>query len=189
MYEKTEIAGCFTFKQAPIFDDRGYFLKTYSEPKGSNFPEPWLTKETVKEIFWSKSLKSVARGMHLQLPPCSMSKFVSCIDGWITDYVLDLRIDQPSYGMCLKLNLGEHEGAYSGVTIPHGCAHGFVTNSESAMVLYLQSGPYCKEHDGGVNMTQFLSSEHTDVIFSDRDQSLPELGSFISFRTAQWGLS
>ena len=91
--------------------------------------------------------------------------------------------------MCLKLNLGEHDGAYSGVTIPPGCAHGFVTNSESAMVLYLQSGQYCKEHDGGVNMTQFLSSELNDVIFSDRDKSLPELGSFTSFRTAEWGLS
>lgn len=186
MYEKTEIAGCFTFKQAPIFDNRGYFLKTYTEPEDSHSREPWLVRETVKEIFWSKSFNSVARGMHLQLPPCAMSKFVSCVDGWITDYILDLRIDQPSYGKCLKINLGVHDDGRSGVTVPPGCAHGFVTNSASALVLYLQSGPYCAEHDGGVNMAQFLLPEHTDVIFSDRDKSLPLIDDFSGISTAKW---
>ncbi len=189
MYEKTKIDGCVTFKRNPIFDKRGYFLKTYTESGASNFQEPWLAKETVKEIFWSKSFKSVARGMHLQLPPCSISKFVSCIDGSITDYILDLRIDQPSYGTCLKFNLGEQEGAHSGVTVPPGCAHGFVTNSDSALVLYLQSGPYCAEHDDGINMAQFLLPIHSDVIFSDRDLSLPKFNDFSSFTTAHWAHS
>jgi dTDP-4-dehydrorhamnose 3,5-epimerase-like enzyme len=61
-----------------------------------------------------------------------------------------------------------------------------VTNSASALVLYLQSGPYCAEHDGGVNMSQFLLPEHTDVIFSDRDKSLPLIDDFSGISTAKW---
>jgi dTDP-4-dehydrorhamnose 3,5-epimerase len=186
LIEQTDIEGCVLFRQAPIHDKRGYFLKPYTEEVDSSAPGIWLNREKVREVFWSKSAKSVARGLHLQMPPFSMSKFVSCVDGWITDYILDLRIDKATYGTCLQFELGEHKNGIAGIVIPPGCAHGFVTNSNTALVLYLQSGIHSAEHDSGVNFNQFLLPKHSSVILSDRDKQLPSLVDSPKLKTSQW---
>lgn len=186
LIELTEIDGCVLLRQAPIHDKRGYFLKPYTDEADPYSHKIWMNRENVREVFWSKSVKSVARGLHLQLPPFSVSKFISCVDGWITDYVLDLRIDKSTYGKCLQFELGKHQVGYSGIVIPPGCAHGFVTNSETALVLYLQSGVYSVDHDSGVNFKQYLSPIHSQVILSDRDNLLPSLSVLPQLRTSQW---
>ena len=41
--------------------------------------------------------KSVIRGIHYQKQPSPISKIVTCVEGKVLDFVIDLREDSPNY--------------------------------------------------------------------------------------------
>jgi dTDP-4-dehydrorhamnose 3,5-epimerase len=86
--------------------------------------------------------------MHYQLPPDAETKMVRCVRGGLFDVVLDLRPDSPTFGRWHGEELTADNRRM--LVIPRGCAHGFVTLTDDAEVLYLVDHPYSPGRERGV---------------------------------------
>ena len=116
-------------------DDRGFFLESWN---GERWQELLATHGQSLVPFvqdnHSRSARGVLRGLHWQLPPHPQAKLVRCVLGSIFDVAVDLRRGSPSFGQWLgaELSATNHQQLW----IPVGFAHGFLTLSEHAEVLY-----------------------------------------------------
>ena len=81
--------------------------------------------------------EGVLRGLHLQVAPQPQAKLVRCSLGEIFDVAVDLRGGSPSFGKWVgaRLSASKHQQLW----VPVGFAHGFLTLSEHAEVLYKTS--------------------------------------------------
>jgi len=82
----------------------------------------------------SRSSGGVLRGLHYQLPPQPQGKLVRCVHGEIFDVAVDIRHGSPSFGQWVgvRLSADNHQQLW----VPVGFAHGFLTLSQQAEVLY-----------------------------------------------------
>lgn len=96
----------------------------------------------------SRSRRGVLRGLHFQRPPAEHGKLVGVTRGRVYDVVVDLRRGSPTYLRWLGVELGDESAQM--LWVPRGFAHGFLTLSEEADVLYQLDGPHAPEHEGGV---------------------------------------
>lgn len=180
--------GCIVVSNDILRDTRGYFIKAFQQ---GDFVEGTFTLESVDEVFWTESSQGIARGLHLQIPPKAVSKFVMCTSGRVLDMVLDLRCDSETFGQLETIELGPFDGLAQGIFVPKGFAHGFITLSEIATVTYLQSGKFSPEHDTGVSLESVKhmlppSAELVPNLLSDRDKTLPRLDLFPNFSSSEW---
>ena len=117
-------------------DERGYFYESWNHTL-FNKNNKYFDKS--KEIFFvqdnhSFSKKGVLRGMHFQIPPKEQGKLVRCIFGSIFDVIVDLRAYSPTYSLWGKIILSKEN--HMQLWIPPGFAHGFLTISDEAEVVY-----------------------------------------------------
>jgi len=174
-FEPTNINGVQVIHQFNATDERGTFIKTFHE---LSFKEAGIDFE-LKESFYSTSMRGVVRGMHFHLPPHEHSKIVYCVRGVVLDCALDLRKESETYGQYVTRELSDNN--FEALFIPKGCAHGFASLSKQSTLMYLVSGAYSVEHDGGVLYNSFdLEWPVEQAIISPRDLSFPELNQFNS---------
>ena len=148
-----------------IADDRGSFSKLFSEDN-----EKLLNG--INEVYFSESKKNVLRGVHLQKPPNELSKIVTCIEGEIIDYFIDLRLDSKTYGKSGSLKLQFFDNC--SVLIPPGFGHGFSVLSTNAKVMYMQNGVFRPEYEIGINpLSTNFDWEINNPIISEKDLSMP----------------
>jgi dTDP-4-dehydrorhamnose 3,5-epimerase len=174
-FSDTTIEGVKLVTLKKLVDERGWFLKTFHAPSFAaaglvtNFPESFV----------SLSSRNVIRGMHFQIPPHDHVKLVRCQNGQILDVVLDLRTDSKNYGRHeFFLLSGDIQNC---LYIPAGLAHGFLTQSEHAVVEYHTSTVHHPSHDAGVHWNSFGMNWNCDQPkVSQRDAALPNFGTFIS---------
>jgi len=117
-------------------DGRGFFLESWNqrvfaellEADGQPAPAAFVQDNH------SRSSRGVLRGLHYQLPPQPQGKLVRCVAGEIFDVAVDLRRGSASFGQWVgaRLSAENHQQLW----VPVGFAHGFLTLSESAEVLY-----------------------------------------------------
>jgi dTDP-4-dehydrorhamnose 3,5-epimerase len=90
----------------------------------------------------SRSSRGVLRGLHYQLEPEPQGKLVRCPVGAIFDVAVDLRRSSPTFGQWVgaELSATNHRQLW----VPVGFAHGFLTLSDTAEVLYKASGFWSK---------------------------------------------
>ena len=180
--------GCIVVSNDVLRDSRGYFVKVFQEGK---FVDETFDLKQVDEVFWTESSRGVARGFHLQVPPRAVSKYVICTSGRVLDMVLDMRSDSKTFGQLETVELGPDDGLSKGVYVPRGFAHGFITLSETATVVYLQSGKFSAEHDTGISFESFrhmipsMTGLQQDLL-SERDRALPSLDNFPKHTSAEW---
>ena len=142
---KTEIPEVIIVKPKVFGDERGFFMETY---KKSDFKKAGIDTDFVQDNH-SKSVKGVLRGLHYQLEPKAQGKLVRCIRGKIFDVAVDIRKGSPTFGKWIGLELSEENKLM--LWIPEGFAHGFLTLSEEAEIVYKVSGAeYSPEHDRGI---------------------------------------
>lgn len=147
--KKTILSGVFEITCSKFNDERGVFVKTFHQ---DIFKENGLEYD-FKESYYSVSKKDVLRGMHFQRPPQSHAKLVYVTDGEILDVVLDIQKNSPTFGKYFSTILSS-ENAVS-LYIGKGFAHGFLTLSASATVVYSTSSVYSQKHDAGVKWDGF----------------------------------
>ena len=142
---ETEIKGVILIKPRVFGDSRGFFMETY---KKSDFEKAGIDTDFVQDNH-SKSIKGVLRGLHFQKEPFAQGKLVRCIRGKIFDVAVDIRKDSPTFGKWVGFELSEDNKLM--LWIPKGFAHGFLTLSDEAEVIYkVSGGEYTPDYDAGI---------------------------------------
>ncbi len=129
-----------------VFDDsRGFFFESFNL---NEFRQATSLNINFVQDNHSKSFRGVLRGLHYQLPPYAQGKLVRVIQGEIFDVAIDLRKTSPTFGKYTSKILSS-ENKYQ-IWIPEGFAHGFLTLSESAEVIYKTTNFYSKANDRSI---------------------------------------
>jgi dTDP-4-dehydrorhamnose 3,5-epimerase len=168
------ISGLYLVENFTAVDSRGTFIKTIHEQK----LEEIGFNDKFRESYYSLSHKDVIRGMHFQTQPCDHEKLVYVTSGQILDVILDLRKDSKTYGECVAIELNQFKNS---VFIPRGCAHGFLTLSPEATVIYNVSTVYNSDADSGILWDSFgFNWPVVNPILSERDKSFMPLNDYNS---------
>ena len=172
--EETGFDGLKVLRNFVSHDSRGIFVKTLNK---GQFEQAGLHFE-VQESYYSVSGKDVLRGMHFQLPPHAHQKLVYVTEGQILDVVVDLRATSATYQQIFSLTLEAHTQA---LFIPQGFAHGFLTLSPTATVIYSVATGYEPSADAGIRWDSLgFTWPVSQPVISERDRAFPTLADFAS---------
>jgi dTDP-4-dehydrorhamnose 3,5-epimerase len=120
-------------------DPRGFFFESWNQQAFNA-----AAGDTVfVQDNHSRSSRGVLRGLHYQLPPHPQGKLVRCVLGEIFDVAVDIRRGSPTFGQWVGsvLSATHHQQLW----LPAGFAHGFLTLSEQAEVLYKTTDFWSRE--------------------------------------------
>jgi len=143
-FMRLEIADVILIEPRVFRDERGFFMESY---RRSEFAAFGITEIFVQDNH-SRSRRGVLRGLHYQNPPRAQGKLVRAVSGEIFDVAVDIRRGSPTYGRWVGVNLSEENMRM--LYIPPGFAHGFMTLSDVADVMYKTTDEYSPEHEAGI---------------------------------------
>jgi len=118
-------------------------------------------------------IRHTLRGLHFQNGAAAETKIVHCLSGAIFDVVVDLRPDSPAFRQAFHTELTAHQG----LLLPPGCAHGLLTLTPDAVVLYQVDRDYDPDRAQGVrwNDPAFdIPWPHPPAVIADRDSAWPD---------------
>lgn len=140
-----KIADVFVLTPQVFGDERGYFFESYNAAK---LAEAVGIRETFVQDNQSRSVKGVLRGLHYQLAPKAQGKLVRVLSGEIFDVAVDLRQNSPTFGQWVGEVLSAENKKQ--LWVPVGFAHGFLTLSDSAEILYKTTDFYSPSHERAI---------------------------------------
>ena len=122
-------------------DDRGFFYESFNK---QHFEQ--LTGQSIDFVQdnHSRSRRGVLRGLHYQ-HPYPQGKLVRVALGDIFDVAVDMRHSSPSFGQTFGVHLSATNKRQ--LWVPEGFAHGFLTLSDFAELLYKTTDYYHPEHE------------------------------------------
>ena len=142
--ERFPIEGPLLLTPRVFGDGRGFFFESWNQRR---FAEVLGVAVDEAPVFHqdnhSRSSRGVLRGLHYQLQPEPQAKLVRCVAGEVFDVAVDLRRSSASFGQWVGARLSAEN--HRQLWVPVGFAHGFLTLSESAEVLYKASGYWNKD--------------------------------------------
>ncbi len=146
-------------------DERGAFVESWHEER---YREAGIDRRFV-QVNCSRSVRGVLRGLHFQHPR-AQGKLVSVTRGRVFDVAVDIRPDSPSFGRWVGVELSGENGRQ--LWVPPDFAHGFVTLSDEADLLY-----HCTDlYDPGFEQTLVWNDPEVAVewpldrpVLSDKD--------------------
>ncbi len=170
--KKTDFAGVLLYTPSVIEDSRGHFMESYRSE--------WFSGVKFIQDNEAISKKGVVRGLHFQRPPFAQTKLIRVIEGEILDVIVDLRKSSETFGKVFSVKLSARNKLQ--LLVPKGFAHGYVTLSESATVLYKVDQYYNKNYDTGIYPLSTALGVDWGVspILSEKDQNLPDYSEFKS---------
>ena len=125
-------------------DDRGFFFESWNQRSfAAALGLPLEQAPAFVQDNHSRSSRGVLRGLHYQLPPHPQGKLVRCIVGDIFDVAVDIRRSSPTFGQWVGAVLSSDNQQQ--LWVPEGFAHGFLTLSEHAEVLYKTTDFWSKD--------------------------------------------
>ena len=178
---KTELQGVLVIEPNLFEDDRGFFYESY---KKSIFEEAVGKEVNFVQDNHSKSSKGTVRGLHYQLPPMAQGKLVRCVSGKIFDVAVDIRPTSNNFGKWFGITLSESNKKQ--LWIPEGFAHGFLTMSETAEILYKATGFYASNLEGSIIWSDpYINIKWPkikNIIQSAKDSEAPLLSNSKAFK-------
>jgi dTDP-4-dehydrorhamnose 3,5-epimerase len=128
---ETGLAGLFIIETAPSRDERGYFHRFHD---AGTFKAAGIDFTPRQGGLSYSGKRATLRGMHYQNAPVEQLKLVRCLRGAIFDVAIDLRAGSATLGKWFGIELtGENSRS---MFVPQGFAHGFITLTDDAEVLY-----------------------------------------------------
>ncbi len=168
----TPIAGLFELISPSQGDERGAFRRSWCRDAFGNAGIEFApVQASLSENFACHTL----RGMHFQVGPAVEQKLVRCLRGQIFDVALDLRADSATCGQYWAVTLSADTG--NALFIPRGCAHGFLTLCDAALLEYLIDVPYSPAHARGCRWDDpafAIAWPATPTMISERDRHWPD---------------
>jgi dTDP-4-dehydrorhamnose 3,5-epimerase len=123
-------------------DERGFFSETYVESAmvANGLPTTW-----VQDNHSYSATQGVLRGLHYQASPMAQDKLVRVVRGRIFDVAVDIRMNSPTYGTWVSLEVSAQQ--WNQILVPKGFAHGFLTLEPDTEVVYKVTNAYAPELD------------------------------------------
>ena len=135
-----ELSGAYLIETKVFSDDRGSFFESF---RGDEFAAATGCNDAFVQDDHSISNQGVLRGLHYQIEH-AQGKIIRVVVGEIHDVILDIRRSSPTCGRTLALRLSAQ--GRTALFIPKGFAHGFLTLSPTAEVLYKVTDFYAPQH-------------------------------------------
>mgnify|MGYP001164983683 CR=1 FL=1 len=144
-------------------DTRGYFFESFNSQVFKK-----CVGENINFVQDNESLSQhgTLRGLHFQTDPRAQGKLVRVTEGKIFDVAVDLRKASPTFGKWLSVELSDYNKKQ--LWVPRGFAHGFLTLSESAKVLYKTTDFYSPDHEQTIKW----DDEFLDIKWPDNCEKL-----------------
>ena len=180
-FTKTNIPEVVIIEPQVFWDDRGFFMETYSKKE---FTNAWITCDFVQDNH-SKSKKWVFRGFHFQTQN-TQSKLVRVVSWAVLDFAIDLRKDSSTYWEYIMEELTEKNKKQ--LFVPQWFAHWFLTLKDNTEFVYKCDNYYSPEHDWWVIFSDISLNIDFEAIkkqykidelfFSDKDKKQPTINEF-----------
>jgi dTDP-4-dehydrorhamnose 3,5-epimerase len=168
---KSNLHGVSLFEVERFRDRRGYFQELYNLATC----DPILRAHNFMQDNISQSTKGVLRGLHYQVSS-PQGKLITCLEGTIYDVVVDINPISSTYLQWDSFELSfENRGQ---LWVPPGYAHGFVTLSNKAIVIYKCTAPYDRDDEAGVKWDDpclNIDWPFRDPVVSQKDLAWPPL--------------
>jgi len=169
-FNKTNFSSVFLIDPFIAFDDRGFFLKDYSQ---ETFAQNGINHD-LKEVFYTHSHKNVIRAIHFQREK-EQAKLVRCLKGSIFDVVVDLRPKSTTFGQWQGFYLSDENKQE--ILVPKNFGHGYLVLEES-VVSYKCAEKFYGEFDDGIIWNdkemniKWPLEKVGELILSDKDKNL-----------------
>lgn len=140
-FEPLDIPDVIVFTPRVFGDERGFFFESFNQQvfeTATGQAAPLFVQDN-----HSQSVKGVLRGLHLQRAPHAQGKLVRVVQGAVFDVAVDLRKNSPTWGRWVGQELSADNTCQ--IWIPPGFAHGFLTLSDTAQVLYKATDFYAPQ--------------------------------------------
>lgn len=149
-------------------DVRGHFFESYNRDA---FRKMTGVGADFVQDNHSRSERGVLRGLHYQLPPRAQGKLVRVVRGEVFDVAVDIRRGSPTFGRWVGHVLSDRNRAQ--LWIPEGFAHGFLTLSAAADLVYKVTAPHDPERERCIQWDDpeigVRWRRDQDIILSGRD--------------------
>lgn len=162
-FEVEEISGCYFLAHENHGDSRGMSTEIFNVSDN-------LRDFNVAQVFISRSMKNVIRGLHYSKYPHLQDMIVTCLSGSVKDVLVDIRIDSPTFSSIYEFELDET--LRRSVFIPSGVAHGYEVMENNTLMHYLLSRSYDPRNEFTINPIKSgleIYWETTEPILSKKD--------------------
>lgn len=172
---QTGLEGVVEIMPSKFGDNRGFFSEVYN---ANDFRDAGIDLVFVQDNHSLSAQRGVLRGLHYQLPPRAQDKLVRVVRGAIFDVAVDIRRSSPTFGRWVGVELSAEK--WNQLLVPKGFAHGFVTLTENAEVLYKVTDVYSAAHDRAIRFDDPRIAvrwpvEPQGLILSEKDRKAPFL--------------
>jgi dTDP-4-dehydrorhamnose 3,5-epimerase len=127
-------------------DERGFFFESFNQ---RIFEEAVGHPVSFVQDNHSESKRGVLRGLHFQMPPHAQGKLVRVVQGEVFDVAVDIRPSSSRFGQWVGMNMSAESKQQ--LWIPAGFAHGFLTLSETAHLLYKATNYYAPSSERSIS--------------------------------------
>jgi dTDP-4-dehydrorhamnose 3,5-epimerase len=172
IFRPTALPGVTEILPQPARDARGAFFRAFCAAEFAAAGHPF---QPIQVSFSENTRRHTLRGMHWQAPPAAETKLIRCVRGAVHDVALDLRPSSPTHGQHVAVVLAAEVG--NAILIPPGCAHGFLTLTDDAVLEYMMDAPHAPSQARGLrwNDPRFaIPWPAAPAVISDRDASWPD---------------
>ncbi len=168
------VPGAFEFTPVQHGDDRGLFLEWFKvdELRAATGHQLELAQANM-----SVSRASSLRGIHFADVPPGQAKYVTCPVGAVIDFIVDIRVGSPTFGVvdAVRLDTVDRRAVY----LSQGLGHGFLALEDGSTLTYLCSTGYAPGREHGINpldpALNLPLPAGIEFVLSDRDAAAPSL--------------
>lgn len=174
-FSQLEIEGVW-LAESPVWgDDRGTFREWF---KSESFEKATGRAFSISQANTSVSSKGTLRGIHYSIAPEGQAKWITCIAGTIKDVIVDIRLNSPTFGKWVEVELKADSG--KAVFIAEGLGHGFLAMEEGTCVAYLVSTAFSPSFEFEINpldpqIAINWGTDLSDLKISHKDREAPSL--------------
>jgi dTDP-4-dehydrorhamnose 3,5-epimerase len=170
-----KVEGAFEVTPRQHADGRGLFLESF---RGDLLAERIGHRLDVVQTNVSVSSRGTVRGIHFADVPPSQAKYITCLTGSLIDYVVDLRVGSPTFGLwdSVLLDTKDRRAAY----LSEGLGHAFCALEDDTTAMYLVSAAYNPGREHGIHPLDpevglELPEGFADPTLSEKDATAPTL--------------
>lgn len=161
-------------------DDRGVFLEWY---RFDRLEEVIGHPLDLRQANTSVSRRGVVRGIHFADVPPSQAKYVTATRGAVLDFVVDIRVGSPTFGVWDSVVLDEQDRR--AIYLAEGLGHCFIALSDDATVSYLVTDTFNPGREHGINpLDPEIGLEFPlpadQLLLSPKDTEAPSLAEAVS---------